>query len=102
MRLGAALAGQAVPLQLDIETVAVDRFELLKPCSRKLRLFVDKSVNRPRRTAGQGNQTFCGIREPVRQHTRRFGVRRFHEAARRQTHQVAVAVLRRSQQHEVR
>ena len=101
--LGAALLVDAVALQFDVEAVAEQAREAIASHSRERRLVrTDRQRDRPVRTAGQRDQIFGIVVQPVELDMRRLVDRRFQERPRVQPHQAAIAALARRQQHDSR
>ena len=94
---------RAVTLQLDIEPVAEQRGEPRAARGRKLGLpGRDREIERAARSAGERDQPIGRRLQRGERHVRRLVGRRIEEGARRQPHQVAIALLARGEQHHAR
>ena len=92
LRLGFDLALFAVPLQLDIEPVAEQGFEQFQARQGQLRLTVFQCpIDRPVRTAGEGDQTVAMLFQIGALDVRRFDAGGAQMRPRRELHQVGVA-----------
>ena len=102
-RLDGALGRGAVPLQFDIEPVAIDACEGLAARRGKLALpGGNRGIDRTGRTAGERNQAIARVLEPVEAQMRLFVGRRFKESAGAKPHQAAIAGLALRDQHDAR
>ena len=102
-RLGAALRGGAVALQLDIEPVAEQLHQHCKPRHRQMALAGgDGLIERTARPAGQRDDPLGLSCEPVELDMRLFVRRRFEEGARIEPHQAAIAGFARGEQNHPR
>ena len=102
-RLGAALRGRAVPLQLDIEPIAEQLQQALAAPVRQIALArEERRIERPAGTAGERDQAVALAFEPGELEVGLLVWRGFEKRPRVEAHQAAVAALARGQENNAR